>query len=75
MPYAGLALPDAVYTEQGGAEHFTALLLDQGGPDNDVDRTGLVFDGDEEHTLGGAGALPDGDDAAAARELAVLKGV
>lgn len=49
------------------------LLLPQAWPDDDVDGSDLVFEGQENHSTGGFWPLADGDDAAAARKLPILE--
>ena len=66
-----LALPLAVDGEQRRAEQRLPLRLGDPRPDDDVDRAGLVLEGDEDRALGGLGALPVRDEAARARQAAV----
>ena len=54
-----LALQAAVDADQAGAEDLAAVSFELVRPDDDIGDTGLVFQGQEDHPLGGAGALTD----------------
>ena len=73
VPHIILALPDAIHAKQRGAHYFNALLLDQAGPDDDVDVAGFIFECHEHDPLGRSWPLAHGDDATAAGELSVIK--
>ena len=71
VPHIVLALPYAIHAQQGGAKQLPALLLDQAGPDDDVDVPRFILERDKDHALGGLRPLPHCHDAAAAREPAM----
>ena len=52
-----LALDFAAHLQELRRHHRAAVLLEHLGPDHDVDDAGLVLERDEDHALGGAGAL------------------
>lgn len=66
-----LTLPLAVDAEQLGVQHFASLTLDQVRPEDDVDGTCFVFNGNEDRAVGCAWSLPNRDNAASARQLSV----
>ena len=71
IPLAGDLPIDA---QQAGAQQDAPLGLEELRPHHHVYPAGLVFEGDEHGTPGGAGALPAGDDASGAGQLAVRGG-
>ncbi len=68
-------LPHAVHAQQRRTQHLAAVLLHQVGPDDHVDVAGFVFDRDEQHAPSRCRPLAHGDDAGAARQLAIAEGV
>jgi len=66
-----VALSGAVHGQQLGMQQFAALALFQGCPDDHVDRAGFILQRDKGHAPGGAGALPQGDQAAGSHQPAV----
>ncbi len=71
LPFALQYTEDA---EEAGGEEFSALAFGEVGVDDDIGEAGLVFDGQENDTAGGAGALAAGDDAGAAGRAVVFQG-
>ena len=63
-----VTLPYAVHGQQARAINLLAKALSDGFPHDHVDATSLVFEGDEDHTLGGLGTLAHGDQAAGAHQ-------
>ena len=73
------ALELALYDEEVGGKDGLSLRELDGGPDDEVDDAGLVFEAHEDDTGGGFGALAVGYDAgdadlAAAGDLAQIGG-
>ena len=73
------ALELALHDEKVGGKDGLSLRELYGGPDDEVDNAGLVFEAHEDDTGGGFGALAVGDDAgdadlAAAGDLAEIDG-
>ena len=57
-----IPLQPPLHTEEPGGKQLPPLPLGEIPPDDDVDRAGLVLEGDEGHPACGAGALAVGDD-------------
>ena len=60
VPHTLDVLPGADDREQWGVQQFAPLARRELRPDDDVDQTGLVLDGHEDHALRGLGALAHG---------------
>src|SRR6266446_220068 len=63
MHHFAFAFKHSLDAHQARAEQLAALALDEMGPDDDVDKAGLVLERDEHRSGSGARALAPGDDA------------
>jgi osmotically-inducible protein OsmY len=69
--YVAIGFQDAIHREYRSAKYFGTLFLAQAGPHHDIDKTGLVLQGQENGAAGGHGALAHRDQAAGADAGAV----
>ncbi len=63
----------AIHGDQRGIEDYAALAFPQALPDDDIDVSGFVFEGQEDGAVGGHGPLPHGDQATGAGVGAVFE--